>query len=54
MLLIQGVRNIYDTNEVIRKAGEGEDNAKLVLIGKAVDQAPLRKSLMATLGMSEV
>jgi G3E family GTPase len=51
MLLIQGVRNIYDTNEVTRKAGEGEENAKLVLIGKAVDQAPLRASLIATLGL---
>jgi G3E family GTPase len=53
MLLVQGVRNIYDTNEVTRKAGEGEDDAKLVLIGKAVDQEPLRKSLLATLGMPE-
>jgi G3E family GTPase len=50
MLLIQGVRNIYDTNEVKRKTGEGEESAKLVLIGKAVDQTPLRASLLATLG----
>jgi G3E family GTPase len=49
MLLIQGVRNIYDTNEVkAPKAGEGEE-AKLVLIGKAVEQSALRESLLKTL-----
>lgn len=48
MLLIQGVRNIYDTNEV-PNPGEDGDSAKLVLIGKGVDQKCLRDSLLATL-----
>jgi G3E family GTPase len=52
MLLIQGVRNIYDTNEVQVEKSEGE-RAKLVLIGKAVDQAALKESLMQTLGKGE-
>lgn len=50
MLLVQGVRNIYDTNET--KGGEGNGNeGKLVLIGKGVDQGGMRASLMATLAM---
>lgn len=48
MLLIQGVRNIYDTNEVEREDGQSED-AKLVLIGKGVDQKALKDSLLRTL-----
>jgi G3E family GTPase len=48
MLLIQGVRNIYDTNEMQSEKQEGEQ-AKLVLIGKAVEQVALRESLMRTL-----
>lgn len=48
MLLIQGVRNIYDTNEVEREDGQSED-AKLVLIGKGVDQKALKDSLLKTL-----
>jgi hypothetical protein len=49
MLLIQGVRNIYDTNETNAPSASGNEEAKLVLIGKAVDQAPLKESLMALL-----
>jgi G3E family GTPase len=49
MLLIQGVRNIYDTNEVKATPGSDNDQAKLVLIGKAVDQPAMRASLMKTL-----
>lgn len=49
MLLVQGVRNIYDTNEVRASQEAGDDQAKLVLIGKAVDQAPLKESLLKTL-----
>lgn len=48
MLLIQGVRNIYDTNEVKREGTQSED-AKLVLIGKGVDQESLKDSLLKTL-----
>jgi hypothetical protein len=48
MLLIQGVRNIYDTNEVQSEKQAGEE-AKLVLIGKAVEQVALRESLIKTL-----
>lgn len=50
VLLTQGVRSIYDTNESDDKA-EGSVEAKLVLIGRGVDQEGFRKSLMATLGM---
>jgi len=53
MLLIQGVRNIYDTNEVRAPPGAENDDAKLVLIGKAVDQPALQASLIATLGAAE-
>lgn len=48
MLLIQGVRNIYDTNET-QSEGEQNGEAKLVLIGKGVDQACLKDSLLETL-----
>ncbi|KNG52129.1 COBW domain-containing protein 1 [Stemphylium lycopersici] len=50
VLLTQGVRSIYDTNESDDKA-EGSTEAKLVLIGRGVDQEGFKKSLMATLGM---
>jgi len=53
MLLIQGVRNIYDTNETKAPVSNEVQHAKLVLIGKAVDQEPLRRSLLETLGMAE-
>jgi hypothetical protein len=49
MLLVQGVRNIYDTNESGAKAGAENEEAKLVLIGKGVNQAAFKESLMATL-----
>jgi G3E family GTPase len=49
MLLIQGVRNIYDTNESEAKAGTENEEAKLVLIGKGVDQPAFKESLLATL-----
>ncbi|KAH7064069.1 CobW/HypB/UreG, nucleotide-binding domain-containing protein [Paraphoma chrysanthemicola] len=48
MLLIQGVRNIYDTNEVDRPSAS-DDNAKLVLIGRGVGQDCLQTSLEQTL-----
>ncbi|KAH7379474.1 COBW domain-containing protein 1 [Pyrenochaeta sp. MPI-SDFR-AT-0127] len=51
MLLIQGVRNVYDTNESQAKSGADAEDAKLVLIGKGVDQAALKESLLATLGV---
>ncbi|KAH8729040.1 CobW/HypB/UreG, nucleotide-binding domain-containing protein [Phaeosphaeriaceae sp. PMI808] len=49
MLLIQGVCNIYDTNEVPASTQGGDEQAKLVLIGKAVDQSALKESLLKTL-----
>jgi G3E family GTPase len=49
MLLIQGVRNIYDTNEVKAQPDADNDQAKLVLIGKAVDQPAMKESLLKTL-----
>lgn len=49
MLLIQGVRNIYDTNEIKAPQNTGDEQAKLVLIGKAVDQGAIRDSLLKTL-----
>lgn len=49
LLLVQGVRNIYDTNEAKAAQETGDDQAKLVLIGKAVDQAPMKESLLKTL-----
>lgn len=49
ILLVQGVRNLYDTNESTGQGAEGE-SAKLVLIGKGVDQACLKESLLKTLG----
>ncbi|CAG5144032.1 uncharacterized protein ALTATR162_LOCUS1467 [Alternaria atra] len=52
ILLTQGVRAIYDTNEFDAKAEDGNEESKLVLIGRAVDQEAFRQSLMATLGDS--
>ncbi|KAL6154788.1 hypothetical protein ACJQWK_01005 [Exserohilum turcicum] len=51
ILLTQGVRSIYDTNELDDKAGDGSKEGKLVLIGRGVDQEGFSKSLMATLGL---
>jgi G3E family GTPase len=53
MLLVQGVRNIYDTNETKAPPSSEAEQAKLVLIGKAVDQPAMRESLLATLGMQQ-
>lgn len=50
ILLTQGVRAIYDTNELDAKPDDGSQESKLVLIGRAVDQEAFRRSLMATLG----
>ncbi|KAF2785682.1 cobW-domain-containing protein [Melanomma pulvis-pyrius CBS 109.77] len=53
VLLIQGVRNVYDMNEAKGKGGEsGQEEAKLVLIGRGVDQPAFRESLIATLASS--
>jgi hypothetical protein len=49
ILLIQGVRNVYDTNEVKAPTDMTTEKAKLVLIGKAVDQPAMRDSLLRTL-----
>ena len=51
ILLTQGVRNLYETNEMDDTAGDGSGEAKLVLIGKGVDQEGFRKSLFSTLGL---
>ncbi|USP73561.1 COBW domain-containing protein 1 [Curvularia clavata] len=51
ILLTQGVRSIYDTNELDNEAAEGSAEGKLVLIGRGVDQEGFSKSLMATLGL---
>ncbi|KAF2662376.1 cobW-domain-containing protein [Lophiostoma macrostomum CBS 122681] len=47
-LLVQGVRNIYDMNET-QASHSSSDEAKLVLIGKGVDQPAFRESLLHTL-----
>ncbi|KAG9191692.1 hypothetical protein G6011_10426 [Alternaria panax] len=52
MLLTQGVRAIYDTNEFDAKPDDGSQESKLVLIGRNVDQEAFRRSLMTTLGDS--
>ena len=53
VLITQGVRNLYETNEMedVAKDGSGNGEAKLVLIGKGVDQEGFRKSLYDTLGL---
>ncbi|CAE7174928.1 hypothetical protein CFE70_005243 [Pyrenophora teres f. teres 0-1] len=53
VLLTQGVRNLYETNEMEDMAGSesGSGEAKLVLIGKGVDQDGFKKSLFSTLGL---
>jgi G3E family GTPase len=53
VLLVQGVRNVYDTNEVKAKVGESSQNeAKVVLIGRGVDQTAFRKSLVGFLELA--
>ncbi|KAF2714240.1 cobW-domain-containing protein [Pleomassaria siparia CBS 279.74] len=54
VLLVQGVRNVYDMNETKGTAiskGTDQDEAKLVLIGRGVDQEAFRNSLLATLAI---
>lgn len=48
VLLLQGVRNLYDINEA-KEPARDNDEAKLVLIGRGVDQEAFKKSLTATL-----
>ena len=48
VLLVQGVRNVYDTTEA-KQESSAQDEAKLVLIGRGVDQPVFRESLIATL-----
>ena len=48
VLLLQGVRNLYDVNEA-RELARKDDEAKLVLIGRGVDQEGFRKSLIEML-----
>lgn len=49
VLLLQGVRNLYELNEA-KEPARDDDEAKLVLIGRGVDQAAFRQSLVQTLG----
>ncbi|KAF2437859.1 cobW-domain-containing protein [Karstenula rhodostoma CBS 690.94] len=49
ILLVQGVRNVYDVNEGTETTSE-DSSAKLVLIGKSVGQKAFEESLLATLG----
>jgi G3E family GTPase len=49
VLLLQGVRNLYELNEGKEPAREN-DEAKLVLIGRGVGQEAFRQSLVQTLG----
>ncbi|PSN69329.1 cobW-domain-containing protein [Corynespora cassiicola Philippines] len=46
ILLVQGVVNIYDITE---GKGDGNEDSKLVLIGKGVNQPAFHESLVATL-----
>ena len=49
VLLLQGVRNLYELNEAKEHARD-DDEAKLVLIGRRVGQEAFRQSLVQTLG----
>lgn len=48
LLLVQGVRNVYDVNEGAKTTSE-DSSAKLVLIGKGVGLEGFEESLLATL-----
>ncbi|KAF2995100.1 hypothetical protein E8E13_003878 [Curvularia kusanoi] len=48
VLLLQGVRNLYDINEA-KEPARDDDEAKLVLIGRGVEQTAFRQSLIQTL-----
>lgn len=50
VLLLQGVRNLYDLNEASEPARE-DDGAKLVLIGRGVGQDGFERSLRGVLGV---
>lgn len=52
ILLVQGVRNVYDTTEAKQENQDPNGEAKLVLIGRGVDQPAFKESLLATLGSS--
>jgi G3E family GTPase len=49
ILLLQGVRNIYELNEAEAARGPADDEAKLVLIGRGLDQPAFRESLIEML-----
>ncbi|EUC36526.1 hypothetical protein COCCADRAFT_2363 [Bipolaris zeicola 26-R-13] len=51
VLLTQGVRSIYDTNELEGDAAEGSTEGKLVLIGRGVEQEGFGQSLKQVLGL---
>ncbi|KAL1641726.1 hypothetical protein SLS61_010000 [Didymella pomorum] len=48
VLLLQGVRNLYDVNEA-KEPARKDDEAKLVLIGRGVDQEGFKRSLIEML-----
>ncbi|KAH6612123.1 COBW domain-containing protein 1 [Boeremia exigua] len=48
VVVVQGVRSLYEVNEVEGEGGVGE--GKLVLIGRGVEQEGFRESLMGALG----
>ncbi|CAI6337463.1 unnamed protein product [Periconia digitata] len=54
IVLVQGVRNVYDTTEAKRENPDSNADAegKLVLIGRGVDQPAFRESLLEVLGSS--
>ncbi|KAF2877657.1 CobW/HypB/UreG, nucleotide-binding domain-containing protein [Massariosphaeria phaeospora] len=52
VLLVQGVRSTYDVTEGKTAVAGGEEEARLVLIGKGVAQEALRESLLEVLGGS--
>jgi G3E family GTPase len=49
LFVVQGVRNIYDMNEARMNGQEQISEAKLVLIGRGIDQLAFQESLLATL-----
>jgi G3E family GTPase len=52
VLLLQGVRNLYELNEGGSEAESGGEEGKLVLIGRKVGQEAFRESLMLALAAS--
>ncbi|KAF2743433.1 COBW domain-containing protein 1 [Sporormia fimetaria CBS 119925] len=49
ILLVQGVRNVYEMNEQKGGQSPADDQAKLVLIGRGLDEPIFRESLLAAL-----